>query len=139
MLLYELLTGTTPFDKQRLGKAAYDEVRRIIREEEPPRPSTRISTLGDTLTAVSAQRQTDPRKLGTIVRGELDWIVMRALEKDRDRRYETAERLGPGRRTVLGGPAGGGVPAVARLSRAKIRPPQQGGASRSRHSSPRCS
>ncbi|MDB5293207.1 MAG: pknB, partial [Phycisphaerales bacterium] len=90
VLLYELLTGTTPFDKQRLGQAAYDEVRRIIREEEPPRPSTRISTLGDTLTTVSAQRKTDPRKLSTIVRGELDWIVMRALEKDRARRYETA-------------------------------------------------
>jgi len=90
VLLYELLTGTTPFDKHRLGKAGYDEVRRIIREEEPPHPSARISTLGDTLTGVSAQRQTDPRKLCTIVRGELDWIVMRALEKDRARRYETA-------------------------------------------------
>src|SRR5438067_8507072 len=63
VLLYELLTGTTPFDKQRLAKAAYDEVRRIIREEEPPRPSTRLSTLGETLTRVSIQRQTDPKKL----------------------------------------------------------------------------
>jgi serine/threonine protein kinase len=90
VLLYELLTGTTPFDRRRLARAAYDEVRRIIREEEPPRPSTRVGTLGDTLTTVSAQRQTDPRKLGTILRGELDWIVMRALEKDRGRRYETA-------------------------------------------------
>jgi eukaryotic-like serine/threonine-protein kinase len=90
VLLYELLTGTTPFDKQRLGEAAYDEVRRIIREEEPPRPSTRLSTLGETLSTVSAQRQSDSRKLSTIVRGELDWIVMRALEKDRARRYSTA-------------------------------------------------
>src|SRR5439155_22454359 len=90
VLLYELLTGTTPFDKQRLAKAAHDEVRRIIREEEPPRPSTRLSTLGETLTTVSAQRQTDPKKLSSIVRGELDWIVMKALEKDRTRRYETA-------------------------------------------------
>src|SRR5205823_8728947 len=93
VLLYELLTGTTPFDKQRLAKAAHDEVRRIIREEEPPRPSTRISTLGQTLATVSAQRQTDPNKLGAIVRGELDWIVMRALEKDRMRRYGTANGL----------------------------------------------
>jgi len=90
VLLYELLTGTTPFDKQRLAKAAYDEVRRIVREEEPPRPSTRISTLGDTLTSISAHRRTAAKKLGAVVRGELDWIVMRALEKDRARRYETA-------------------------------------------------
>ena len=90
VLLYELLTGTTPFDRQRLAKAAHDEIRRIIREEEPPRPSTRISTLGETLTTVSAQRQTDPRKLSTILRGELDWIIMQALEKDRGRRYSTA-------------------------------------------------
>jgi serine/threonine protein kinase len=93
VLLYELLTGTTPFDKARLGKAAYDEIRRIIREEEPPRPSTRISTLGATLTAVSSHRATEPKKLGSLVRGELDCIVMKALEKDRARRYETANSL----------------------------------------------
>jgi serine/threonine protein kinase/Tfp pilus assembly protein PilF len=91
VLLYELLTGTTPFDRDRLAKAAYDEVRRIIREEDPPRPSTRLSTLaGQTLTTVSAHRHMDPKKLGQTVRGELDWIVMKALEKDRTRRYETA-------------------------------------------------
>jgi serine/threonine protein kinase/tetratricopeptide (TPR) repeat protein len=93
VLLYELLTGTTPFDKQRLAQAAYDEVRRIIREEEPPRPSTRLSTLGDTITSISAQRQTDPKTLSQTVRGELDWLVMKALEKDRARRYETANGL----------------------------------------------
>jgi WD40 repeat protein/serine/threonine protein kinase len=90
VLLYELLTGTTPFDKQRLATAAFDEVRRIIREEEPPRPSTRLSTLGATLETVSTQRQTDAKKLSQTMRGELDWIVMKALEKDRSRRYETA-------------------------------------------------
>jgi serine/threonine protein kinase/WD40 repeat protein len=91
VLLYELLTGTTPFDGERLRTAGYDEIRRIIREEEPPRPSKRISTLlGETRTAVSQRRQTDPRRLSQLFRGELDWIVMKALEKDRKRRYETA-------------------------------------------------
>jgi tetratricopeptide (TPR) repeat protein len=90
VLLYELLTGTTPFDKEQLSKLGYDELRRIIREEEPPRPSTRISTLGDAASTASANRQCDPRALSRQVRGELDWIVMKALEKDRNRRYETA-------------------------------------------------
>jgi serine/threonine protein kinase len=90
VLLYELLTGTTPFDGQRLREAAFDEVRRIIREEDPPRPSTRLSTLGESLDTVAAHRRTDPRRLSVIVRGELDWIVMRSLDKDRTRRYQTA-------------------------------------------------
>jgi WD40 repeat protein/serine/threonine protein kinase len=90
VLLYELLTSTTPLDKTRLKEANYDEIRRIVREEEPPKPSTRISTLGQAATVVSTNRQSDPRKLSQFVRGELDWIVMKALEKDRNRRYETA-------------------------------------------------
>jgi WD40 repeat protein/serine/threonine protein kinase len=90
VLLYELLTGTTPFDKERLKTVGYDEIRRIIREEEPPRPSTRISTLGQTAATASANRQSDPKRLGQLMRGELDWIVMKALEKDRNRRYESA-------------------------------------------------
>src|SRR5262245_42131277 len=73
VLLYELLTGTTPFDKERLRTAAYDEIRRIIREEEPPKPSTRLSTLGQAASTVSADRKSDPRRLGQIFRGELDW------------------------------------------------------------------
>jgi WD40 repeat protein/serine/threonine protein kinase len=89
-LLYELLTGTTPFDHQRLQTAAFDEIRRIIREEEPPRPSTRLSTLGADLSAVSAKRKSEPGKLSAFIRGDLDWIVMKALEKDRVRRYESA-------------------------------------------------
>jgi tetratricopeptide (TPR) repeat protein len=90
VLLYELLTGTTPFDKARLKEVGYDELRRIIREEEPPRPSTRISTLAQAATTVATQRKTDPKRLSRLMRGELDWIVMKALEKDRSRRYETA-------------------------------------------------
>src|SRR5262249_60519297 len=93
VLLYELLTGTTPFDKERLRTAAYDEIRRIIREEEPPRPSKRISSLGETSALVSAQRKTDPKILGQLLKGELDWIVMKALEKERNRRYESASAL----------------------------------------------
>src|SRR5205807_6141551 len=75
VLLYELLTGTTPFPKERFRKAAYDEIRRIIREEEPPRPSTRLSESQDSLPSVAAQRQTEPAKLTKLVRGELDWVV----------------------------------------------------------------
>jgi serine/threonine protein kinase/Flp pilus assembly protein TadD len=115
VLLYELLTGTTPFDKERLQTVGYDEMRRIIREEEPPTPSTRISTLGrsglpsrtgparqagpictaETTNAetIATNRKTDPKKLSQLCRGELDWIVMKALEKDRNRRYETANGL----------------------------------------------
>jgi serine/threonine protein kinase len=139
VLLYELLAGTTPFDKERLHSASYDELRRIIREEEPPRPSARLSSLSlrsktrrgeeragvrvsrsgepsrtssDSLplegragegvsaaetaaltTTIATHRRTDPRRLIQSIRGELDWIVMKCLEKDRNRRYETANGL----------------------------------------------
>src|ERR1051326_5079730 len=93
VLLYQLLTGTTPLERDRLRKAGFDEIRRLIREEEPPRPSTRLSMSGEALAAISAQRQTEPAKLTKLVRGELDWIVMKALEKDRARRYETANDM----------------------------------------------
>jgi hypothetical protein len=88
-LLYELLTGTTPLVRERLAEAGWDEARRLIREEEPPRPSARLSATA-TLPALAACRQTEPAGLMKQVRGELDWIVMKALEKDRNRRYETA-------------------------------------------------
>jgi eukaryotic-like serine/threonine-protein kinase len=93
VILYELLTGTTPLSKQRLKQAAWEEIRRVIREEEPPRPSLRLSSSDDILPTVAASRQTEPLKLTRMVRGDLDWIVMKALEKDRTRRYETASGL----------------------------------------------
>jgi serine/threonine protein kinase len=127
VLLYELMTGTTPFDKDRLHAASYDELRRIIREEEPPRPSTRLDSMFDSLplagrpenssdslalegragegvtagatqnanlvTTIAAHRRTDARHLVQSIRGELDWIVMKCLEKDRNRRYQSANSL----------------------------------------------
>jgi serine/threonine protein kinase len=92
VLLYELLTGTTPLEKQRFKEAAWDEVRRIIREEEPPRPSTRLSSTA-TLPSLAACRQAEPAHLTRLIRGDLDWIVMKSLEKDRARRYESANGL----------------------------------------------
>jgi serine/threonine protein kinase/WD40 repeat protein len=92
VLLYELLTGSTPLERKRLREAALDELVRLIREEEPPRPSVRLST-SDTLAKVAAARKTEPARLSKLVRGEIDWIVMKCLEKDRGRRYETASAL----------------------------------------------
>ncbi len=93
VVLYELLTGTTPFDRDRFKKAGYDEIRRVIREEEPVRPSTRISTLGPAAGPISVCRRSDPLRLRRLVRGELDWVAMKCLEKDRNRRYESASTL----------------------------------------------
>jgi serine/threonine protein kinase/Tfp pilus assembly protein PilF len=93
VLLYELLTGSPPISQQRLKQEAFLDMLRMIREEEPPKPSTRLSASTDSLPAISAQRKTEPAKLTRLVRGELDWIVMKALDKDRNRRYETANGL----------------------------------------------
>jgi len=100
VVLYELLTGTTPIEQRRLKKAAWDEVQRIIREEEPPAPSLRLSSSNDTLPSIAACRGVEPVQLPRLVRGELDWIVLKALEKDRNRRYETAN--GGGHRPARG-------------------------------------
>jgi serine/threonine protein kinase len=92
VLLYELLTGATPFDKQRLRSAAFEELLRIIREEDPPRPSVRLSTV-DELPIVATKRKSEPKKLSVLLRGELDWLVMKAMDKERSRRYDSASAL----------------------------------------------
>ena len=93
VLLYELLTGTMPFSTEELRKAGYLEMQRVIREQEPPKPSTKLSTLGKTLTDVAKHRSVTPDILRKAIRGDLDWIVMKSLEKDRTRRYETANGM----------------------------------------------
>ena len=87
VLLYELLTGTTPIETTRLRDAGYSEIGRLIREVEPPRPSSRLSALGESATLVAGNRASDPRRLCRLLSGDLDWIVMKALEKDPNRRY----------------------------------------------------
>jgi serine/threonine protein kinase/tetratricopeptide (TPR) repeat protein len=93
VLLYELLTGATPFERKRLRSGAIDEVLRVIRDEEPPKPSTRLNSSAE-LPAIAADRGTEASRLGALVKGELDWVVMKTLEKDRNRRYESASALG---------------------------------------------
>ena len=126
VLLYELLTGSTPLTHKRIKEAAYAEILRMIKEEEPPRPSTRLSDSGEALASISANRHMEPAKLTKLVRGELDWIVMKTLEKDRNRRYETAKRLRGGCAALPGRRAGAGVSAVGGVSAPQVRPAEQG-------------
>jgi serine/threonine protein kinase len=93
VLLYELLTGTTPFDAETLQEAGYAEIERIIRETDPPKPSTRLRSLGQEIVDVARWRQTSGEALRKLIKGDLDYIVMKCLEKDRTRRYETAHAL----------------------------------------------
>jgi len=114
VLLYELLTGALPFDRKDLRQAGLAEIQRIIREKEPPRPSTRITQLGPDSTETARNRQTEPRRLASELRGDLDWITMRALEKDRTRRYQTANALATDvRRHLASEPVTAGPPSAA--------------------------
>jgi len=114
VLLYQLLTGVTPFDGEKLREAGYAEMQRIIREDDPDKPSTRLSTMGEALTDVAKHRRVAPEALRKLVHGDLDWIVMKTLEKDRTRRYETASELATdverhlADELVLAGPPGAG-------------------------------
>jgi WD40 repeat protein len=93
VLLYELLVGALPFDVKTLRRAGYAEIQRIIREEEPPRPTTRLSSMGATAQEVARRRRSDVRTLMRLLRGDLEWITMKALEKDRTRRYASASEF----------------------------------------------
>jgi tetratricopeptide (TPR) repeat protein len=120
-ILYELLTGSTPLDRQAVRKAAFDEVLRLIREQEPPIPSSRIST-SETKPAVAANRQTEAQKLGRFVKGELDWVVMKALSKERERRYESASAFAKDVERFLNHePVAAGPPSAAYRLRKFVR------------------
>ena len=94
VLLYELLTGKTPFEAEALRQAGFDEMRRMIREDEPPKPSNKFRTLDkETATSIAKNRSEKPESLRKLIHGELDWIVMKTLEKDRNRRYDNANDL----------------------------------------------
>ncbi len=122
VLLYELLTGTTPFEPGALRAAAFGEIQRIIREVDPPRPSTRLSTMRDAIVSVAAHRQTEPARLPAQVRGDLDWMVMKCLEKDRTRRYVTAGDVAEDvRRHLSGEPVLAAPPGRAYRARKFVR------------------
>jgi tetratricopeptide (TPR) repeat protein len=103
VMLYELMTGSTPLERARLNRAGYVEILRRIKEEATPKPSTRLCTAGDAMATISARRKTEASQLSRLMRGELDWIVMKALEKDRSRRYETASGFARDIRNYLSG------------------------------------
>ncbi|MCC6407707.1 MAG: tetratricopeptide repeat protein, partial [Planctomycetes bacterium] len=113
VVLYELLTGSTPFDSATLRDAVYSEIQRIIREVEPPKPSTRLHQSAELLASIAARRRVEPKRLGTLVRGELDWIVMKALEKDRARRYDTPSSFADDVRRYQSGAAVSAAPPSA--------------------------
>lgn len=126
VLLYELLTGALPFEREKLQRAGQAEMARIIRELEPPKPSTRLGTQSGTAseatTIASRNRRTDPRSLCRLVRGDLDWITMKCLEKERDRRYPTAQDLAEDiRRHLSNLPIIAGPPSVLYRARKAIR------------------
>ena len=139
VLLYELLTGSTPLTHKRMKEAAYAEILRMIKEEEPPKPSTRLSDSGEALASISAQRHMEPAKLTKLVRGELDWIVMKTPGEGPQPPLRDGQRLRRGRAALPERRAGAGVPAVGLVSLPQVRAAEQGGLDDGRSSSPwRC-
>ncbi len=132
VLLYELLTGTTPLTPERLEQVALSEVLRVIREEEPPRPSKRLSQVKDSLASMSSLFATRPSRLESALRSELDWVVMKSLEKDRSRRYRVGERACGGDRPVPRERAGEGPAPERCLPPEEIRAAAPGGGRRCR-------
>ena len=120
VVLYELLTGSTPFDTKAVRAGSLGDLQRAIREFDPERPSTRVSKSGETVTAVAKGRGTDVKRLMARIRGELDWIALKALEKDRLRRYETANALAMDVRRYLAGDAVLAVPPTTAYKVAKF-------------------
>ena len=127
VLLYELLTGSTPLTHKRMKEAAYAEILRMIKEEEPPKPSTRLSDSGEALASISAQRHTEPAKLTKLVRGELDWIVMKTPGEGPQPPLRDGQRLRRRRAALPGRRAGAGLPAVGAVPAAEVRPAEQDG------------
>ncbi|MCU0251771.1 MAG: tetratricopeptide repeat protein [Vicinamibacterales bacterium] len=122
VILYELLSGTLPFESKELRQAGFVEIQRTIREKEPPRPSTRITRLGGASTAAATNRNTEPRRLASVLRGDLDWVTMRALEKDRTRRYQTVNALAAEVRRYLNHePVVAGPPSAVYRARKFVR------------------
>jgi non-specific serine/threonine protein kinase/serine/threonine-protein kinase len=122
VVLYQLLTGALPFDSKTLRDAGFDGIRRMIREQDPPRPSTKLSTLGDDTVVIASRRGTAPRRLISQLRGDLDWIVMRSLEKDRNRRYGSPQELAQDiDRHLLDQPVLAGPPSAAYRTRKFLR------------------
>jgi len=122
VMLYELLTGALPFDRKELRQAGFAEIQRTIREKEPPKPSTRITQLGPASTEAAANRHTEPRHLASELRGDLDWVTMKALEKDRTRRYQTANALAADVRHHLSHePVSAGPPSTVYRARKFVR------------------
>lgn len=114
VILYELLTGSTPLNRESVKRVAFMEVLKRIKEEEPERPSSRISHSSDSAESISSVRQIEPRKLSSLMKGELDWVVMKAIEKDRNRRYETANGLAKDvERFLLDDPVSARPPSVS--------------------------
>ena len=136
VILYEMLTGLRPIDSKRLREAALTEMIRIIREEDPSKPSTRLST-NEALPSMAALRQVEPRKLMAILRGELDWVVMKCLEKQRERRYETANGLARDLQRYLADELVEARAPSRGISLAQIRDPQQGTGHRGEFAFPR--